>query len=152
MNSFQINVVFFACIMTVSCTSIPEKVPELIEVSSHTIDNQSALAVAEWEGAIAAANASKKMLELINSFLSTFDRSALSSAEQKSISNFSRGYPIVIKQLEAVMAQKTAPQDYASKTKIITDAIRLANTYIARTVDENGRIEAVINSIQTLKK
>jgi hypothetical protein len=146
---FLIPVIFVFGIT--SCSSIPEKVPELIEVSTYKLDEQNQLAVAEWESAIAAANASKKLLSLIHPYLLSLNTSSFSQADKDSISNFLKGYPFVIRQLTNVIEQKSQTLVFQNNSKSITDAIRLANNYIAESVDENARIEAVINTIQSLK-
>lgn len=138
-------------VVITGCTSIPEKIPKLIEISANSVDNQSALVVAEWESSIAAVNSSKKMLELIHTYVISVDQSKLSASDKTSIGNFLKGYPYVIKQLDSVLSQKNEPQKSLSRFKDITNAIRLANSYVAKTVDENSRIEGVIESINSLR-
>jgi hypothetical protein len=153
MNTYnKLVVIILLASIPVGCTSIPNKVPKLIEVSANAVDNQSAVSVAEWEESIAAANSAKKLLVLINSYVSTTDQSRISEEQKKSIENFSKGYPLVIKQIDKVIEQTEKPQKTLAKFEEITKAIRFANSYISKAVDENSRIEAMIDAITVLTK
>ncbi len=152
MKTYSKLVVILLVSILAGCASIPNKVPKLVEVSANAVDNQSAVTVAEWEKAIAAANSAKKLLVLINSYVSTIDQSKLPEEQKKSIENFSKGYPLVVKQVDKVIEQSEQPQQTLVKFEEITKAIRFANSYISKAVDENSRIEAVIDTVTELSK
>jgi len=152
MNIYTKLVVALLVSILAGCTSIPDKVPKLVEVSANAVDNQSAVTVAEWEAAIAAANSAKKLLVLINSYVSSIDQSKLSEEERKSLERFAKGFPVVIKQIDKVLEQSAQPQQTLVKFEKITKAIRFANSYISKAVDENSRIEAVIDAVTELTK
>ena len=152
MNIYTKLVVVLLVSFLAGCASIPDKVPKLVEVSANAVDNQAAVTVAEWEAAIAAANSAKKLLALINSYVSSIDQSGLIEQERKSLEKFAKGYPVVIKQIDKVLEQSARPQQTLAKFEEITKAIRFANSYISKAADENSRIEAVIDAVGELTK
>lgn len=152
MNIYTKLVVVLLVSFLAGCASIPNKVPKLVEVSADAVDNQAAVTVAEWEAAIAAANSAKKLLVLINSYVSSIDQSGLTEQERKSLERFAKGYPVVIKQIDKVLEQSARPQQTLARFEEITKAIRFANSYISKAADENSRIEAVIDAVAELTK
>ncbi len=141
--------VFFVIVL-MGCSTIPDKVPKLVEVSTNAIDNQSSLVAAEWESAILAANSAKKLLIIINSYVEKIDQTKLPPEEKTSIKKFKKGYPFVLKQLDNVLEQKSQPQEILSKFEEITNAIRFANSYISKSADENSRLDSIIETITKL--
>ena len=152
MNIFAKSALGLSVALLTGCASIPSNVPKLVELSANAVDNQSAVTVAEWEAAIAAANSAKKLLVLINSCISTVDLSRLDEKQRKSIEDFSKGFPVVIEQIDKVLEQSEQPEKTLARFEEITKAIRFANSYISEAVDTNSRIEAVIDTLTELTK
>jgi|GEM_PF-4763987 len=152
MNFFAKSALTLSVALLTGCATIPSNVPKLVELSANAVDNQSAVTVAEWEAAIAAANSAEKLLVLINSYLSTIDQNGLDEKQRKSIEDFSKGFPVVIGQLDKVLEQVEQPEKILARFEEITNAIRFANSYISEAVDRNSRIEAVIDTLSELTK
>jgi hypothetical protein len=129
------------------CSSVPANIPTLVNKSAEAVDVQAALTVREWENAIKAADAAKKILVLIYPYVKTIDTTTLEKQERESIENFLKGYPHVIRQIDDVLKQKEKPESTLENFTEITDAIKFANTYISDAVDENARIDTVIDGV-----
>lgn len=152
----MINKIFFTPVLSFglllsACVSIPEKVPELITISSNQIENQSAYAAREWEKAISASRSAYQLLELIEPLLQGLDPSTLSDDEKRALNNFTIAIVTVKSQLKTNIDNAHLPNNHLQNITKITGAINLANEYVSKAVDENSRIEAVINNISSLK-
>ncbi|WP_215396888.1 hypothetical protein [Rheinheimera oceanensis] len=152
----MINKIFFTPVLSFglllsACVSIPEKVPELITISSNQIENQSAYAAREWEKAISASRSAYQLLELIQPLLQGLDPSTLSDDEKRALNNFTIAIVTVKSQLKTNIDNAHLPNNHLQNITKITGAINLANEYVSKAVDENSRIEAVIKNISSLK-
>lgn len=141
---------FLLALLGSGCCQIPAKVPELVAASAESVDNQAALAAAQWDSALAAASAARKLLILVNEIVPPEPLDNMSDTQQKALARFHRGYPLVMHQLDAALAQGTAPQQTLARFQKISDAIRLANSYIAEALDENARLQAALDSLDKI--
>lgn len=152
----MINKIFFTPVLSFgfllsACSSIPEKVPELITISSNQIENQSAYAAREWEKAISASRSAYQLLELIEPLLKGLDPSTLSDDKKGALNNFTTAIVTVKSQLKTNIDNADLPNNHLQNITKITRSINLANEYVSKAVDENSRIEAVIKDISSLK-
>lgn len=139
-------------LFTTGCSSIPSNIPNLINKTSNTIDHQAILSTNEWKASIATAKSSKMLLELIYGTLENIDKTTFTPEQKKSIEKFEKGYLIVLKQLNSIIEQQQEPEVTLENFEKLTNALRFANSYISKDIDEQERVNTVINGIIQLKK
>lgn len=142
---------FFIVISTAisGCTTIPSKVPELLDKTADKMDTQAAWVSSEWESSITANNSSSKLLDLIQPVIANLDQSKLDADSKSRITKFLSGYAPVKQQLSDSISQKESPSNARTNIEQLSKSVRFANGYI-KAVDENKRIEAVIDGMMPI--
>lgn len=138
-------------LLSAGCTSIPSKLPELLERTASTIDNQASWVASEWEASIATGNSGGKLLDIIQPFIASVDATKLDADGKNRVTKFLQGYVPVRKQLDDAAAQKDAPFGAKSNFSQLSKSIRLANSYLEKSVDENKRVDGVIEGLSTIR-
>ncbi|TXT35601.1 MAG: hypothetical protein FD135_4809 [Comamonadaceae bacterium] len=148
-KTFQILLLAFSLS---ACTSIPTKVPELLEKTADRVDTQSVWVTSEWEASIASNSSASKLLNLIHPIVTNIDQSQLDSDGKSRVAKFLQGYSQVQQRLESSISQQDSPANARSNFDKLSKSVRFANTYIEKSVDENKRVEAVIEGLTTIRE
>lgn len=146
----KIGIGVYFLFLLAGCSTIPSKLPDLLGKTADSVDVQAAWVISEWENAILSGNSSLKLIDQILPVIKAIDPKTLNNDNKTAVDNFLRGVDPVKKHLQSTLDQNEMPKVAKDNFKTLSGVIRFANTYLEKVVDDNKRVESVIETVSSL--